>query len=146
MAGDIKLDSNNVVIEGDRMDVMAADIQLDSAGRRKTPRGMRRALVHGFNDELVINFNGDYPGGVTVAGELRVNGKLSVGPAGEGTSALTVSDLEVRVSKIVGYTDGPLGGKIPRIEVKTVTFQKVFDEVEALKAKVAELEAKLKPS
>ncbi|MBD1847399.1 hypothetical protein H6F89_29150 [Cyanobacteria bacterium FACHB-63] len=145
MIGDIKLDSNNVVIEGDRMDVMAADIQLDCAGRRKTSRGMRRALVHGFNDELLVNFNGDYPGGVTVASNLRVNGKLSIGSEGGGTSALTVSDLEVRVSQIRGHTEGPFG-KVPIIEVRTVTFQEVFDEVQALKAKVVELEAKLKPS
>jgi hypothetical protein len=129
MEGDIKLGSSSVIIEGDRMDVTAADIVLDAAGRRKAPGGYRRALVHGFNDELVINFNGDYPGGVTVASNLRVNGKLSIGPEGGGVSGLTVSDLEVRVSKIVGYGSGPFGRQIPRIEVRTLVVQRSLEKL-----------------
>ena len=36
----------------------------------------RRALVHGFNDELVVNFAGDYPGGVTIRGAISIPGKI----------------------------------------------------------------------
>jgi len=52
---------------------------LDSAARRSAARGVRRALVHDQKDGLTINFNGDYPGGVTVIGmnELTVHGNIT---------------------------------------------------------------------
>ena len=55
----------NILIQGH-------DLLLDSASRRRpgSVTGFRRALVHNQNDGLTINFNGDYPGGVTINGEI----------------------------------------------------------------------------
>ena len=60
-----------VTVLCNRMDVKASDLVLDSPARRK-PGGptFRRALVHDERDGLTINFNRDYPGGVTVSGEV----------------------------------------------------------------------------
>ena len=53
------------------------DVYLDHPSRRIRPGGSRRALVHGHNDNLVLNYNGDYPGGVLIQGDTAV-GKLRV--------------------------------------------------------------------
>ncbi|MDQ2920720.1 MAG: hypothetical protein M3R52_03760 [Acidobacteriota bacterium] len=60
------------------LNVHGSDLTLDSPARRK-PNGprLRRALVHDESDGLTINFNNDYPGGVSVAGALVVRGGLS---------------------------------------------------------------------
>ena len=60
-----------VTVLCNRMDVKASDLVLDSPARRK-PNGpkFRRALVHDESDGLSINFNNDYPGGVSIAGEI----------------------------------------------------------------------------
>ncbi|WP_156469387.1 hypothetical protein [Candidatus Desulfofervidus auxilii] len=62
------------------MRLEAHDLHLDHPNRRKTQGGDRRALVHGFNDELVINWNGDYPGNVVVHKDLKIakGGKLVI--------------------------------------------------------------------
>jgi len=70
---DIKLDGNKVIIEGNFLDVTCHDLKLDFLGRRKKQGGVRRALVHGFNDELVINWAKDYPGGTVISGDLKVD-------------------------------------------------------------------------
>lgn len=46
--------------------VNGSDITLDSKGRRKKREGHRRALVHDTGDGLTINYEDDYPGGVTI--------------------------------------------------------------------------------
>ena len=49
--------------------IQGSDFLLDSPGRRSGHGGhLRRALVHDQADGLTINFNGDYPGGVTIVG------------------------------------------------------------------------------
>jgi hypothetical protein len=82
MATDIKLDQNNgtwLVIEGSVLKTTAADFMLDSPVRRRGgPSPHRRALVHDFQDGLTINFAGDYPGGVTVTGNLAVTGDVKI--------------------------------------------------------------------
>lgn len=62
-------DGNVVRITANRVDIDGSDLNL-SAPSRKTGEGseLRRALVHDENDGLTINFNGDYPGGVTIVG------------------------------------------------------------------------------
>ena len=52
----------------------AADFSLAHPGRRSSP-GARRALVHDNNDGLTINFNSDYPGGVTIHSVTRLSPK-----------------------------------------------------------------------
>lgn len=83
MPTDIKLDEgdgNHVVIEGTVVRTTASDLILDAPARRRSG-GLRRALVHDGNDGLTVNYNGDYPGGVTVGSDLIVAGDLTV--AGE---------------------------------------------------------------
>ena len=77
---DIKLEDGTVIVEGNWLLVKCWDIKLDSPDRRSTSAGHRRALVHGFNDELVINWNGDYPGNVVVHKDLKIakGGKLVI--------------------------------------------------------------------
>lgn len=83
MPTDIKLDQNGgnwLIIEGDAVKLTAADLMLDAASRRRGgPSPHRRALVHDFNDGLTINWAGDYPGGVTVTGNLHVTGDVKTG-------------------------------------------------------------------
>jgi hypothetical protein len=79
MATDIKLDEFDgswVVVECDVLKSTAIDFQIDAPDRRSTAGGLRRAIVHNGQDGLTINFEGDYPGGVTVASDLRVAGRL----------------------------------------------------------------------
>lgn len=74
--GDFKLDGATAIVEGNWLSVKCWDIKLDSPDRRHSEGGERRALVHGFNDELVINYGDDYPGGVTIHGEIHIPGKI----------------------------------------------------------------------
>lgn len=83
MPTDIKLDAadgNRVRVECAVLETTASDVILDAPARKQSP-GLRRALVHDHRDGLTINFNGDYPGGVTVAGDLTVVGNLEVAGA-----------------------------------------------------------------
>lgn len=77
MPGDVKLDQHNaewVVIEGSVLKATTADLMLDSPHRRGQGGGPhRRALVHDQRDGLTVNFNGDYPGGVSI-----VNARLNL--------------------------------------------------------------------
>ena len=83
MPTDIKLDQGDgswVLVEGKVLKATASDFMLDSPQRRLPGGGaFRRALVHDAGDGLTLNFNGDYRGGVTVAGKLAVTGDVSVG-------------------------------------------------------------------
>jgi hypothetical protein len=81
MPTDIKLDEgdgNWMRLECAVVMITASDFMLDSPGRKHSA-GHRRALVHDQQDGLTINFNGDYPGGVTVDGNLTVSGDLRAG-------------------------------------------------------------------
>ncbi len=73
MESDIKLLERGVVqVEGRELFLQTHDIKLDSADRRRGS-GHRRALVHDHQDGLTINYNGDYPGGVTIKGIIKVD-------------------------------------------------------------------------
>lgn len=80
MSSDILLnDGENkdwVTIDGAVLAHRGSDLMVDSAARRKSTDGFRRALVHTYDDGLALNFNGDYPGGVTIS-DLR---RLSLRP------------------------------------------------------------------
>src|SRR5687767_3561473 len=69
MATDIKLDQgdgNVLMLEGRVVKIEGSDLILDALDRRHGGGVFRRALVHDGNDGLTINYNGDYPGGVTI--------------------------------------------------------------------------------
>jgi hypothetical protein len=81
MKADIKLDGVQVVLEGDAVKVVAADVVIDSPERRDPARSgvpHRRALVHGKGDLLIISFAGDYRQ-VRVGSPLAIEGTLAVG-------------------------------------------------------------------
>jgi hypothetical protein len=63
---------NQVNVVCDNLLIQGHDVMVDSASRRKpgSVTGFRRALVHNQSDGLTINFNGDYPDGVTINGEI----------------------------------------------------------------------------
>jgi hypothetical protein len=114
MATDLKLDQvdgNWLIAEANVLKTTASDFILDSPSRR-SPGGAphRRALVHNSGDGLTINFNGDYPGGVTVAGTLAVTGDGQSGPVASVSGAIAalrsaVSSLEA----LAGGSDNRLG-------------------------------------
>lgn len=73
---DVTLDGGNCIVDGNWLLVKCLDIKLDAPSRRSNNTGERRALVHGFGDELIVNYADDYPGGVTIRGEVRFTGKI----------------------------------------------------------------------
>lgn len=73
------------------------DLCLDHPDRRSAAGGHRRALVHDFNDGLTINWAGDYPGGVTIRGAVKMPNSLSV----QGTDVKAkLNELEARISAL----------------------------------------------
>lgn len=74
MKADIKLGAHTddeIHIEGRLARLSTTDVLLDAPERRSQSGGHRRALVHDSTDGLTINFNGDYPGGVTINGKIH---------------------------------------------------------------------------
>lgn len=60
-------DRDRVRVEAAVLDCRAADVILDHPQRRGAGAGgLRRALVHDAGDGLTMNYNEDYPGGVTI--------------------------------------------------------------------------------
>jgi hypothetical protein len=71
---DIRFDGDWIHLEGAVTKSATTDLMLDSAGRRRTGTPHRRALVHDFEDGLTVNWDNDYPGGVTINSCTLVNG------------------------------------------------------------------------
>jgi hypothetical protein len=83
MQSDIHLNGNWLVLEGTWIKLRSLDLMLDSPSRRRNNTGHRRALVHDPQDGLTINYAKDYPGGVTIQGEVsletvKVQGEVSL--------------------------------------------------------------------
>jgi len=99
MSSDIKLEEDSIILEGNAIYVRGSDLLLDQILRRPgtNPTSFRRALVHNDHDGLTINFNGDYPNGVTIQGNLEVDTVhakyLHIGTI--PSSQLIISDLRV---------------------------------------------------
>jgi hypothetical protein len=102
--GNLKVEKIQGVSPTHQLKVVAADITLDWPDRRTSTTGYRRALVHNQSDGLTINYNGDYPGGVTISGEVKIPGKLVLGgqDAGARIAALEqkIAALETRVAAL----------------------------------------------
>jgi hypothetical protein len=77
---------SDIVLDGHLVLVKATDILLDADERRSPDGGSpyRRALVHGEGDQLILNFNRDYPRGITLMGSVRL-ADLEL-PTGSGTT------------------------------------------------------------
>ena len=85
-----KLDVNgNVIFRG-------ADFLLDNENRRNGEGGdNRRALVHDTNDQLTINYNNDYKGGVKIGNNMKVfnDGQVNATKFCAGGICLTSADI-----------------------------------------------------
>jgi hypothetical protein len=124
---DIKLEnSEEIAILCDNLKVQGHDLLLDSASRRGNGnRGYRRALVHDQNDGLTVNFNGDYPGGVTI-NDVR---SLSV-----------TGDLQFKISHRDEVVIGRVGEGGDHHPDETVTLGEV---IKALRREIVELRAQI---
>ncbi len=88
MPSDIKLNDGSdrtwVTIETSTINTTASELILDAQSRRSANGGsQRRALVHDQDDGLTVNFDGDYPAGVTINGarlRLKVHEQESETP------------------------------------------------------------------
>lgn len=92
---------DGVTIEGFRLTCKQADIVLDFASRRRNNTPWRRALVHDFNDGLTLNWANDYPGGVTINGNVSVPGQLQVPNRAGGGTVDVASELLTLKNRIV---------------------------------------------
>ena len=75
---DITLNGDHIEIDANVIASSAHDLKLDNPGRREggSESPHRRALVHGFGDQLVLNWAEDYGGGTKVDGDLTVAGSI----------------------------------------------------------------------
>jgi hypothetical protein len=110
--GDITLEEDKVSVNSRWLHVNSWDIMLDGPGRRReegTP--YRRALVHDGEDGLTINYNMDYPGGVTLCGSVSLPETLNVAGNATFEQKPTVPDIlltELPVFRLDGdLVDGP---------------------------------------
>lgn len=175
MATDVKLDQgadeNTVLIESARLKATAADFLLDSPARRGTThtRRPRRALVHDQTDGLTINFNSDYPGGVTINDVVALNSRRGIslksvvelagvttvlqprgaggGGGGDGKPQMLIRGqifLEAATAPQVAAFTESAAGRRGRQQDKTTSLQSILEtlatEVVRLQKRVAELE------
>ena len=150
MATDVKLDQVDgsfLVLEGRVVKANAADFMLDFPARRIKPNPFRRALVHNQSDGLTVNFNGDYPGGITLNGVAEITPHFDPG-TGLGTLAASSAPLVVRGDisfqtppreVVVDVPGGDPGGKTLSLSGELKRLQ---EQISALQAKVAALQAK----
>ncbi|MBM6400002.1 hypothetical protein [Phycicoccus sonneratiae] len=71
---DIRFDGDWIHLEAAVTKAASNDLMLDAPWRRKTDTPYRRALVHDFDDGLTLNWDRDYPGGVTINDLKTVHG------------------------------------------------------------------------
>jgi hypothetical protein len=145
MATDVILDHDNgtsIVLQAAALKATATDFLLDSplrhtGGQIKRTAGFRRALVHDFEDGLTVNFNGDYPGGVTINGSIITLNTLTQDSPGAGDVRFTFRhppELDQDGNpRIDGFNETVLLGEL---------LSNLRDEISALKARVASLEGK----
>ncbi|MEO2104891.1 MAG: hypothetical protein ABGZ36_04535 [Actinomycetota bacterium] len=117
MSSDIKLDQGDgtwVSVEATVLHTDASDLILDCTPRRSEAGGLRRALVHDTNDGLTINFNGDYPGGVTIHGlnnDLAIRVISQSGSAPKLPKVAQVGDLRL-IRNLVRVNDEVVGDSV----------------------------------
>ena len=106
--GDVKIPNELHVanLKGNHLRCSHHDLHLDNASRRSSTAGARRALVHDFQDGLTINWAQDYPGGVTIRGDVKMPKSLTL--AGVNMSEVLsemsakLIELENRVAELEG--------------------------------------------
>jgi len=174
MPTDVILDQDNgtsVVVQANALKVTAADFVLDFPQRRHSAGGLRRALVHDFNDGLTVNFASDYPGGVTINGRtININGPSGARISLDATGAIGLTNTadQVTIHGTVIHLDtlqpdGNSAGDIqitfqhpgefdqdgnqhtpdfPETVSLGVLLSTLRDEISSLKDRVAQLESK----
>lgn len=104
MPTDIKLDEgdgNWLILESTVLRSTASDFILQAPSRMtRGSGGFRRALVHDGKDGLTINFNNDYPGGVTVESNLRVTGKLLLSSNENRDLLSLMREIQARIDQL----------------------------------------------
>ena len=71
---DIRFDGDWIHLEGSITKSATTDLMLDHPSRRRTSTPHRRALVHDFQDGLTLNWDNDYPGGVSINNTKQISG------------------------------------------------------------------------
>jgi hypothetical protein len=166
-----EVDGTFVVVQGRVLKVQATDLMLDSPERHSGAGPNRRALVHDQSDGLTINFNGDYPGGVAINGsKIDLNGPAGARVRIDQTGAIGATSNADQVtlhSSVINLdtlsADSLSAGDVrltfqhpdeldqdgnPRIEgfpetvFLGVLLTQLRDEIQSLKDRVAQLEAK----
>ena len=93
---DIRLDDADgsfVTVDSRVLKSTASDFLLENPARRKAnTRAIRRALVHDQNDGLTINYNSDYPGGVTINDVVSIRNRR-VGISLDGVKEISASSV-----------------------------------------------------
>jgi hypothetical protein len=147
MATDVLLDepfANWLSLRAFAVKAEAADLMLDHPDRRRPNRGgPRRALVHDFNDGLTINYNNDYPGGVTLKNVAYISpmrpsstGSGAIGPIGPVIMRRLV-ELKIDGGIRFKWDNGP---SIRGTDLVEVSLQ---DLIATLQSRVADLEARV---
>lgn len=149
MSTDVILESDGrddwVAIEARVVNAKASDLMLDAPDRRLAGGGprYRRALVHNQRDGLTVNFNQDYPGGLTLNGVAELVPKA---PAGGGIAPerlRTVPDLVVRGGiQFIWEETGLLAGQRERAVTVQGLLTALQAQVDELSGRVAALEAR----
>lgn len=71
---DIKFTTGNeVIVEAFTLKMEGADLRIDYGPRRTNNSDHRRAIVHDYSDGLTINWANDYPGGISLNGNVKVS-------------------------------------------------------------------------
>ncbi|CAA6807407.1 MAG: Unknown protein [uncultured Thiotrichaceae bacterium] len=125
MSCDIKFKGSYVIIEGSHAQFTTTDLMLDAPSRRKNNVNYRRALVHDHKDGLTINYNSDYPNGVTIDGETKV----------EDLTANKISSNQI-VSKYIkaNTIEAEEGGEVSINHIKTNRSQVNFMDAGLIEA------------
>jgi hypothetical protein len=165
MATDLRLDDvdgNYVVIDSGVLKSTAADFLLDNPSRHTGTHHLRRALVHDQRDGLTINFNSDYPGGVTINDVVALHNRFSginiynvreisafgaathggtgTGGTGTGTGGMQAGSLVLRGEILIDKTPATSPGhQSDTISLHAVLTQ-LQDRVQQLSNRIAELE------
>jgi hypothetical protein len=77
--------------------IKGSDLMLDYPSRRANTTAYRRAVVHGWNDTLTLNYNRDYPGGVLIEGPVRMPGGAVI--SGQDIAA-TLTSLTSQIASL----------------------------------------------
>lgn len=127
MTTDIRLDEHGgdwVEVDAAALRIRGADLIIDDPRRRRAD-GLRRALVHDQGDGLTINIEGDYPGGVTIDGDLRLTGALLAG----GTQADVVTSLRTEIADLRSQLGPVTVDRLDRLDRTIASLAALLDAV-----------------